>query len=74
VRAALLSGFGIVIVSITLVTVLHFGVWGLVLSQGIVQLAYNNWKWPIDAAKRMQHSFAYIMTNGFKALWQARNV
>jgi len=74
VRAALLSGFGIVIVSITLVTVLHFGVWGLVLSQGMVQLAYNNWKWPIDAAKRMQHSFAYIMTNGFKALWQARNV
>jgi hypothetical protein len=40
----------------------------------MVQLAYNNWKWPIDAAKRMQHSFAYIMTNGFKALWQARNV
>lgn len=74
VRAALLSGFGIVIVSITLVTVLHFGVWGLVLSQGIVQLAYNNWKWPIDAAKRMQHSFAYIITNGFKALWQTRNV
>lgn len=74
VRAALMSGFSIVLVSISLVTVLHFGVWGLVLSQGIVQLAYNNWKWPIAAAQKMGHSFAYIITNGFKALWQSRNI
>lgn len=74
VRAALFSGVGVVIISIVLLTVLHFGVWGLVLSQGVVQLVYNNWKWPIDAAKKMQHSFIYIITNGFKTIWQSRNV
>ena len=74
VRAALLSGFGVVIVSIGLVAALHFGVWGLVLSQGVVQLAYNNWKWPKDAARKMQHTFIYVITNGFKALWHSRNV
>lgn len=72
VRAALVSGLGIVIISIVLVTVMHSGVWGLVLSQGVVQAAYNNWRWPAEAAKKMQHSFAYVITNGFKGLWRTK--
>ena len=72
VRAALVSGLGIMIISIVLITVLHSGVWGLVLSQGVVQAAYNNWRWPTEAAKKMQHSFAYVITNGFKGLWRTK--
>ena len=73
VRAALASGIGIVTVSVLTVSVFHFGVWGLVLSQGVIQLAYNNWKWPMEAARRMSHSFAYVVTSGFKGLWRARH-
>lgn len=73
VRAALASGLGIVIISVLLVTVWHFGVWGLVLSQGVVQVAYNNWRWPTAVAKKMNQSFGYVVANGFQGLWSARN-
>lgn len=73
VRAALVSGVCIVVASILFVTVWHFGVWGLVLSQGVVQVTYNNWRWPEEVAKRMGHSFTYVVISGFKGLWNVRN-
>lgn len=33
------------------------GILGLVLVQGIVQLAYNNWKWPLDICKEFKISY-----------------
>lgn len=73
VRAALVSGLAIVMFSALLVIVFHLGAWGLVISQGAVQVAYNNWKWPREAARRMNHSFAYVVTSGFTGLWKARH-
>ena len=29
-----------------------FGIWILIIVPGIVQLAYNNWKWPYLVAKK----------------------
>ncbi|MET0107022.1 MAG: O-unit flippase-like protein [Sedimenticola sp.] len=45
VKAALVSGVCVALLSFVLVTPL--GVVGLILAQGGVQLAYNNWKWPL---------------------------
>lgn len=43
--AAVLSGLGICILTL-MAGWMGLGVWAIILSQGIVQLAYNNWKWP----------------------------
>lgn len=49
VPAAIISGVSIVIISLTIAG--EFGLLGIILSQGLVQAAYNNWKWPVMAAK-----------------------
>lgn len=45
VSAAIVSGIGVCILSMLLIQ--PFGFYGLILAQGAVQLAYNNWKWPL---------------------------
>lgn len=52
--AAVISGVAIVTLSSLLCGWLGMGVWGLVLAQGLVQLGYNNWKWPLEALKSLQ--------------------
>lgn len=49
VAAALWSGLGVTFLTVTLMTLTGLGVWALIVGQGIVQLVYNNWKWPIMA-------------------------
>lgn len=46
VLPALLSGVAVAI-SATAAVKLGYGVAGIVICQGLVQLAYNNWKWPL---------------------------
>jgi O-antigen/teichoic acid export membrane protein len=46
VKASIISGSIIVLLSFLSVNYWEFGVLGLILSQGIIQLAYNNWRWP----------------------------
>jgi O-antigen/teichoic acid export membrane protein len=47
--AGLLSGVAITGLSFALVT--PFQAWGLIAAQGLVQLAYNNWKWPFEVRR-----------------------
>jgi O-antigen/teichoic acid export membrane protein len=49
---ALLSGLGIVISSLLLINYTTLGLWGLLLSQFVIQLLYNNWKWPLVVMKK----------------------
>ena len=49
VKAAIVSGSSILIASLWFVT--EYGVWALIVSQGLVQAAYNNWKWPVVVAQ-----------------------
>ena len=51
VKPALLSGVMIVLVSYFLMKYTDYGVMGLILAQGIIQLLYNNWKWPLCVYK-----------------------
>lgn len=47
VGSALLSGLAVAALSIASAQA-GLGIAGLIASQGIVQLAYNNWKWPLE--------------------------
>jgi O-antigen/teichoic acid export membrane protein len=49
VKPALISGAAIVILSVLLTP--RFGVWGMLVATGLVQLCFNNW-WPILRAIR----------------------
>jgi O-antigen/teichoic acid export membrane protein len=49
VRPALISGASIVILSLVLTP--RFGLWGMLLATGAVQLCFNNW-WPVRRAIR----------------------
>lgn len=44
VPAALISGTFILLLGFLAVDI--YGIWGLLIAQGIIQLLYNNWKWP----------------------------
>ena len=64
VKSALLSGLAILVA--TFHAVIPFGVTGLILSQGLIQAAYNNWKWPLMVAKDLEVSIISILQLGSK--------
>jgi hypothetical protein len=55
---AILSGLGVVGASLWLTP--QYGIWGMLLAQGVVQAAFNNW-WPVRRALRGlgEHRFSY---------------
>ena len=65
-RAALVSG--ICISTLSLISVQSLGALGLVLSQGIVQLAYNNWKWPRMARTDLGIGWRKLLTLGIRTV------
>lgn len=66
VKAAIISGFCIVIGSWGFVYLFELGLWGLMLSQAIVQLSYNNWKWPQVVLKQIGMRLSELMFLGLK--------
>jgi O-antigen/teichoic acid export membrane protein len=64
VSAAIISGTTISVLS--LLTVHLFGIWGLIAVQGLVQLAYNNWRWPTLAMKDLGVTYAHLVALGWK--------
>lgn len=50
VKSSLISGFAIITISLILMT-LDYGIGALILTQGLIQLAYNNWYWPFMVYK-----------------------
>lgn len=57
VKAGIISGMGIVFLSLISLSFTSLGLLGIVLSQFFVQLAYNNWKWPIWVFEDLNISF-----------------
>lgn len=64
VKSIIVSGLAIVVLSITLCLTTSLGVWSLLLSQAIVQFAYNNWKWPYEAIKHLGGNYPEILCDG----------
>lgn len=52
-KAAIISGIATVIMLLILIKIANLEVWGMVLAPGIVQIAYQNWKWPIVLMKQL---------------------
>lgn len=66
VSSSLISGAAVFILSIILIN--HYGIIGVIYSQGIVQLLYNNWKWPSEVRKHINISNTKMILNGFKSI------
>lgn len=54
VASALLSGIGVALLSVGAAAA-GWGIFGVVAAQGVVQLAYNNWKWPFMLWTELAH-------------------
>ena len=65
-NASLLSGAGICIGSIFAVQ--YFSLVGLILTQGLIQILYNNWKWPLEAARHLGMSYRKLVVLGAKRI------
>lgn len=72
IKASLLSGVSIVVLSIVLSSKTELGLWSLLLSQAVVQLCYNNWRWPMEVLNKQKlnitkiprYFISYIRANG----------
>lgn len=64
VKPALISGIAIGIISFLLLKYTKLGIFGILLSQFIVQLSYNNWKWPIEILKDLKTNYIEILKMG----------
>jgi hypothetical protein len=65
-KAALLAGAAIL--SFSAVLVGELGVWSLILVQGGVQLAYNNWRWPLAVMRSGGLSYRTLLSAGLAQL------
>ncbi|MFZ0597681.1 MAG: O-unit flippase-like protein [Flavobacterium sp.] len=66
---SLLSGFSIVIITYLVLSFIGANVWYMILIQLLVQLSYNNWKWPYEASKILKTTYVEIVKNGFSNLF-----
>jgi O-antigen/teichoic acid export membrane protein len=57
VKPSLLVGLFTILGTYTVLNYLQFGLIGLVLVPGIVQIVYSNWKWPLVVCRELQVSF-----------------
>jgi hypothetical protein len=52
-KAALFSGVFTVVLLLVFLNYTNFGIWGLLLAQGIAQGCYQNWKWPLVVMREL---------------------
>jgi len=53
-KASIIFGSVTVILLFIFLQFFNMGVWALVLAGGLAQVVYNNWKWPLEAAKELR--------------------
>jgi hypothetical protein len=64
--AALITGLAIVTLSLVLFQFTDIGIWAIIISQFVVQLSYNNWRWPLFVLKDLKTSYIELFTVGYK--------
>lgn len=67
VYSSLLSGLGVLVLAI--LTIEPFGVLGLIAAQGVVQLTYNNWKWPRMVREELNFTWTDLMASAVSRLF-----
>ena len=68
VNSSILSGIAMVLISLFLINFTDLGLWSLLISQAIVQLMYNNWKWPLEVNKELKINFFDLWEIGIKKI------
>jgi hypothetical protein len=71
--AAIASGVLTVVLATLLCGTVGLGVWGLVVAQGTVQAAYNNWKWPREALHDVGASLWSLICMASMAMFRLRS-
>ena len=64
VKAYVFSGTIGVVLAVIFIKFFNMGLWGLILGQFIVQIAYNCWKWPSIVYRMLKTSFIDILQIG----------
>lgn len=65
VKASLISGMFIVLFSFLSLEFTSLGLLGVILAQGLVQLVYNNWKWPKWVLDDLEMKPLNVLVRGF---------
>lgn len=65
----LISSIVSLALSVIVIKTTTLGIWGLIISPFIIQLVYNNWKWPQYALKDLGISFAKLFRIGLKGIF-----
>ncbi len=68
VKAFLVSGIIMVLLSVLLLKYTPLGIWALMLSQAFVQLCYNNWKWPSVVMRDLHTTPLEMIKVGFSII------
>lgn len=68
-KPSLISGVLIVILTVISLKYTKLEIYGVLLSQGVVQLIYNNWKWPVEISKDLSTNYLSILKIGMKSLF-----
>jgi len=53
-KAAMFAGLVTIVLLFLFLSIFQFGVWSLILAGGIAQVAYQNWKWPLEVTKEFR--------------------
>lgn len=64
-KSCLFTGLGITAGCYISLSWLHLGLWGIVLSTGLAQSAYNNWYWPRIILKQMNIGSLSFLKEGY---------
>ena len=67
-EAGLISGLLIMIFTFLSLRFTNLGLVGVVMSQGVVQLVYNNWKWPLWVLRDLEVTVSDFVTQGFTGI------
>jgi hypothetical protein len=54
-KASIISGVGTLILLFIFFKYTNFGIWSMILAPGIVQVLYQNWKWPLVVIKELKN-------------------
>lgn len=68
VNAAILSGGCIALLTVLALAFTNLGILGAILPATIVQLSYNNWRWPSIVSKELKASYPRLFVEGFVSL------
>lgn len=69
-KSSIISGVFIIILSLLSARFTNMGIYGLMLVQFIVQLVYNNWKWPYVVMKEFRTNILEILCTGLVEIKQ----